>query len=190
MQDDAITGPVPIGFEFCYWGNKYQSCYIGSNGWLGFSAGQPIAFTPFMIPTLNAFTPKNCIMGPFHDLNPGYPTPQPCITYYTTGTAPNRKFVVSYTLSPMYQCTASKSSQQIVIYESSNRIRTTITQKSNCVIWVQGFATHGLHNINGTQAVVVPGRNAQLWSISSPETWDFIPPPCQCSNLDAGIDMN
>jgi hypothetical protein len=182
MPDDAVSPQLSIGFTFCYWGNSYTSFYIGTNGWVGFSAGQPIAFTPFAIPTLNALVPKNCIMSPFHDLHPGQPSQLNYISYYTSGIAPFRRLVVSWDNVPMYQCTASRSTQQIVIYETTNIIRTNIIVKRTCLVWVNGFAIHGLHNINGTQAVIVLGRNATVWG--SPwlgaESWTFTPTSCQC----------
>jgi len=43
LSDDAISGSLPIGFSFCFLGNTYTNFYIGSNGWVGFTAGQPTA---------------------------------------------------------------------------------------------------------------------------------------------------
>jgi len=69
--DDAVYGPYNITFNFCFWGNQYTQFYIGSNGWLGFSAGQSPSFTSYTIPNTLANVPKNCIMGPWYDINPG-----------------------------------------------------------------------------------------------------------------------
>jgi hypothetical protein len=182
MPDDAVSPQLSIGFTFCYWGNSYTSFYIGTNGWIGFSSGQPIAFTPFAIPTVSPFVPKNCIMSPFHDLHPGYPSQLNYISYYTTGIAPFRRLVVSWNDVPMYQCTASKSTQQIVIYETTNIIRTNIIVKRTCFAWVNGYAIHGLNNITGTQSITVTGRNATVWGSPwiAPESWMFTPTSCQC----------
>ena len=194
MVDDVVSGVIPIGFQFCYWGNKYTQCYIGSNGFVSFSAGQPIAFTPFPIPLANAITPRNCIMSPFHDLHPGvagFPiTPMTYVYYYTTGIAPNRRMVVSWNNCPMYTCTAIRSTQQIVIYETTNVIHTNIEKKSTCVAWVNGYATHGLHNVNATQAIIVLGRNATQWAIApAGESWEFIPTEC-CYIFDSECEIN
>jgi len=181
MSDDAVSSAKPIGFTFCFWGNRYTEFYIGSNGWIGFTAGQTTAFVPQLIPNNGALTPRNAIFSPFHDLRPDITPPLPLthIRYYTTGVAPYRRLVVSWTDLPMYQCTMIRSSQQIIIYETTNIIQTNITKKSNCIPWVGGKATHGLHNINGTQAVVVNTRNASLWSINpNGESWVFIPDFC------------
>ena len=185
MVDDDVSGVIPIGFVFCFCGNSYSQAYIGTNGWVGFSAGQPISFTPFPIPTTNAFVPKNCIMAPFHDMNPGFPTPLNYIKYYTAGIAPFRRFVVTWDSIPMYQCTILRAKQQVVLYETTNVIETTIFRKPVCPIWVNGRAIHGLHNFNGTQAIIVGTRNATVWGTTMMnETTRFVPnDPCICSTI-------
>lgn len=195
--DDAVYGPFNIGFTFCFWGNPYTQCYIGTNGWLGFSPGQPIAFTSQSLPSTNFLVPKNCIMGPWYDLNPGIagampPTPIQYIYYQVYGSAPNRYFVVSWNNSPLYQCIALRGTQQIVIYEDG-RIHNSIMDKRVCAAWAGGTATQGLHNINGTQAIVVPGRNSTQWTVpvSQPQTWEYIPnitifvPCCTIATLNS-----
>ena len=41
LSDDDMEGPFPIGFTFQFYGNNYTDFYVGSNGWIGFSSGQP-----------------------------------------------------------------------------------------------------------------------------------------------------
>ena len=71
MSDDSQQGPFNIGFTFCFYGQSYNQFYIGSNGWVSFSAAQPTTFTSQTIPTAAANVPKNCIMGPWQDWHPG-----------------------------------------------------------------------------------------------------------------------
>ena len=163
MTDDFITGVLPIGFQFCFFGNTYTQFYIGSNGWIGFTPGQPIAFTATAIPSAGAFVPKNCIMGPWNDLNPGFGA-GPYVKYQTQGVAPFRRLIVQWNNCPMYQCTSTTSTFQIVIFESTNIIEHHITNKPTCMAWAGGTATQGLHNLTGTVAVTVPGRNASVWT--------------------------
>jgi gliding motility-associated-like protein len=166
MTDDFMTGVLPIGFQFCFFGNTYTQFYIGSNGWIGFTPGQPVAFTATGIPSLGSFVPKNCIMGPWHDLNPGFGT-GPYVKYQTQGMAPYRRLVVQWTNCPMYQCTSTTTTFQIVIFESTNIIEHYITNKPTCLSWAGGTATQGLHNQMGTIAVSVPGRNASVWTATN-----------------------
>ena len=67
MTDDSQQGPFNIGFNFCFFGQTYTQFYVGSNGWISFSGGQPTTFTSSPIPTGNALVPKNSIMGPWQD---------------------------------------------------------------------------------------------------------------------------
>jgi hypothetical protein len=71
MTDDSQQGPFNIGFNFCFFGSTYTQFYVGSNGWISFSAGQPTTFTSQTIPTGNVLVPNNCIMGPWQDWHPG-----------------------------------------------------------------------------------------------------------------------
>ena len=190
--DDAIYGPFNLTFNFCYWQNVYSQFYIGSNGWLGFTVPQSASFTSQLIPSTNFLVPKNCIMGPWYDLNPGIagnpPTPISYIYYQIYGVAPYRYLVVSWVNSPLYQCTASRGTQQIVIYETTGVIENSIARKVICFIWANGTATQGLHNINGTQAVVVPGRNSTQWTATN-ESWVYTPTNC-CTTTTLLINKN
>jgi gliding motility-associated-like protein len=166
MPDDTVLGPYAIGFQFCFFGNAYTQFYIGSNGWIGFSPGMTRAFTANTIPSNNMFVPRNCIMGPWMDFNPGV-AGGPYIKFQTQGVAPYRRLVVQWLNVPFYQCTALKSTFQIVIYESTNVIENHITSKPTCMAWAGGNATQGLHNLAGTQAFAVPGRNASVWTANN-----------------------
>jgi len=181
LIDDQNSPAIPIGFTFCFFGNQYNQIYISSNGWMGFSPGQTVAFTSQTIPVNNFLVPRNAIMGPWHDLNPGLavtgcsnnPT-RNYVRYRTEGTAPFRRFIVSWVNIPMYQCTAICGTQQIAIYESTNVIENFIERKVTCLAWAGGTATQGLHNIDGTFAVVVPGRNSTVWTATN-EGWRWTP---------------
>ncbi|MFN4123177.1 MAG: PKD domain-containing protein [Flavobacteriales bacterium] len=168
LVDDAISPALPIGFAFCFFGNTYTQFYIGSNGWIGFSPGQTMAFTAATIPSTSWLVPRNCIMGPWMDWNPGIgPNVGNYIRYQTQGIAPFRRLVVTWTNTPLYQCTALNGTIQIVIYESTNIIENFITNKPVCMAWAGGTATQGLHNATGTTAIVVPGRNATVWTANN-----------------------
>lgn len=171
MTDDSQQGPFNIGFNFCFFGTTYTQFWVGSNGWISFSPGQPTTFTTQTIPTGNALVPKNCIMGPWQDWHPGLGGQ---IRYQTTGVAPCRKLTVSWTNVPMYSCTSNQGTFHIVIYESSNYIENYIQNKPACLQWQGGTATQGIHNNIGTTAVTVPGRNSSVWTATN-DAWRWIP---------------
>ncbi len=176
LSDDAVSGSLPIGFSFCFLNNTYTNFYIGSNGWVSFSAGQPTNYVAASLPSSAGGVPKNCIMAPWQDWHPGI-AGGPYISYQTIGTAPNRKLVVTWNQVPMFSCTSTKGKFQIVLNETSNNIENHIWSKPACNTWPGGspnFSVQGLQNANGTAAVTVPGRNNTSWTATN-ESWRYTP---------------
>jgi gliding motility-associated-like protein len=171
MTDDSQQGPFNIGFTFCFFGQTYTQFYIGSNGWISFSPGQPTTFTTQTIPTGNALVPRNCIMSPWQDWNPALGGQ---IRYQTVGVAPCRKLIVSWIGIPMYSCTSNQGTFHIVINESTNIIDSYIQNKPACLSWQNGTATQGIHNVAGTIGIAVPGRNSSAW-VTNNNAWRWTP---------------
>ncbi len=171
LGDDTQAGPFPIGFNFCFFGQTYTQFYIGSNGWISFGAGQPTTFTSQTVPTTNAIVPKNCIMGPWQDWHPGLGGQ---IRYQTSGVAPCRKLTVSWIGVPMFSCTGNLGTFHIVINESTNTIENFIQNKPACLNWSGGTAVEAIHNVAGTVAVAVPGRNSTAWTATN-DAWQWTP---------------
>jgi hypothetical protein len=174
LSDDSQAGPFNIGFNFCFFGNTYSQFYVGSNGWISFSAGQSNAFVSAPIPNLSPSAPKNAIMGPWQDWYPLTNLPNVC--YQTLGTAPCRKLVVTWHDIEMYSCWSSQGlgTFQIIIYEATNLIENHITNKPNCVQWSGGTGTEGIHNLAGTIGICVPGRNSTQWTAAN-DAWRWSP---------------
>ena len=161
MSDDSQQGPFNIGFNFCFFGQTYTQFWVGSNGWVSFSAGQPTTFTSTPIPSVAGSVPKNCIMGPWQDWHPGVGGQ---IRYQVQGTQPCRKLIVSWINVPMFQCTNVQGTFHIVIHESTNYVENYIQIKPNCLTWAGGTAVQGIHNQAGTVAFTTPGRNSTAWT--------------------------
>jgi len=177
LSDDSYSTSVAIGFSFCFLGSTYTNCYIGSNGWVSFggAGALTLTYTSATIPSAAAGVPKNCIMGPWQDWHPGLCVPAgSCIKYQTIGTAPNRKFVVSYDNVPMFSCTGLLGKFQIVLNETTNVIENHLSNKPNCPAWAGGTATQGVQNLAGTLAFTAPGRNSTAWTTSN-ESTRFVP---------------
>jgi gliding motility-associated-like protein len=170
LGDDQVSGALPIGFSFCFFGNTYTNFHIGSNGWISFSPGQPTTFTSAAIPSTAGSVPKNCIMGPWQDWHPGIGGQ---IRYETQGVAPCRRLVVSFTSVPFFSCTSTTGTFQIILYEGTNIIENHITNKQFCS-WAGGTATQGIHNQAGTVAFTVPGRNNTVWTTTN-DAWRYTP---------------
>jgi len=162
---DDVQGPFQLGFTFQFYGNNYTEFYVGSNGWIGFTVGQPTTYIASPIPDSTQVTfggaPKDCIMLSWQDMDA---TAGGQVLYQTIGNAPNRKMVVTFDNIPYFisPSTTGPVSLQVVLYEGSNVIDNhTIDKPIHTVASVQG-----IHNLLGTSATVVPGRNYTVWSAS------------------------
>ena len=171
MGDDTQQGPFNIGFNFCFFGQTYTQFYVGSNGWISFSPGQPTTFTSQTIPTTNGLVPKNCIMGPWQDWHPGIGGQ---IKYQVQGVAPCRKLIVSWVNMPMFSCTSNLGTFHIIIYETTNLIENYIQNKPACLQWQGGTSVEGIHNLAGTVGITVPGRNSTSW-VAQNDSWRWTP---------------
>jgi gliding motility-associated-like protein len=184
---DDIWGPVlPIPFNFCFYGNVYNQCVVGANGGLSFNTANAGNYNTWpigaAIPSVNPADMRNCIMAPWHDIDPSVNQSgqTKSIRWATYGTAPCRTFVVSWYNIPMYgsSCqnnTGLNATQQIVLYETTNIIETYIAQKRTCTSWNGGAAIHGIQNAAGTAATVVPGRNFPTQWAATNDAWRFVP---------------
>ena len=157
-SDDATHGPFNIGFSFTYFGNTYTQFYVGSNGWIGFTANQTTGYTAAFIP--NAGSPLNAILADWEDLLPGSSN----IRYTTTGTSPNRKLTVSFNQVPHYGCNTNLHTFQFVLSEGSNIIEINYLAKPLCGT---NNATAGLIATSSSTVVPVGGKNASQWSVTN-----------------------
>ena len=177
LSDDDMQGPFPIGFTFQFYGNNYTDFYVGSNGWIGFSSGQPTGYSAIPIPDFGV--PKDCIMLSWEDLNPSTGGQ---VLYQTIGTAPNRKMVLTFDNIPYFlSTTAGPVTLQVVLYEGSNVIDNHITDKPLHT----NPSVQGIHNLLGTSATVVPGRNATIWSANQ-ESVRYFPSGVSWYDLNSG----
>lgn len=183
--DDTWSGQIALPFNFCFFGNTFGNLYVGSNGVIGFNAppfgnGNSWAING-PIPSATPNDLRNCIMGPWQDLDPTF---QGDIYYSIIGTYPCRQFVVSWYQVPMFGDPNSVSTgscnnplsqtQQIVLYETTNVIDIYIQDKGSCLGWNNGLAIEGIQNNAGTVAYAVPGRNGTVWSATN-DAYRFTP---------------
>lgn len=171
--DDIWGGVVNLPFNFCFFGNMYDQLVIGANGLISFNlayanGGCPWSFSA-SIPS--PVLPLNSISGAYHDIDPSV-----CgnIYYGVFGSAPCRMFVVSFDQVCHFSCTSIKTTQQIVLYETTNAIEVYIQDKPTCSGWNSGNAVIGIQNASGTTGYTPPGRNTGPWTASN-EGWRFTP---------------
>lgn len=178
--DDRWSPLINLPFDFCFYGNTFNSCVMGSNGIISFNAGNAnsgsgFSFNNNLPSTVGALFP-NAIYGVYHDIDPskGGTVGWELITL-NTGC---RALVASWTDIPMFSstCNSILYTGMIVLYEDTNVIEVYIKEKNVCSSWNNGNAIVGIQNGNGTQAAVAPGRNGldADWTVTN-EAWRFVP---------------
>ena len=182
LTDDSFSGPVPIGFDFTFYGNVFTQCTIGSNGIISFNMGNANGYCPWalggvgMLPSAGTAATLNSIMPSYQDMNPSAAvSPNGNIQYQTIGTAPNRKLVILYREIGAFSCGITECNYTgVILYETSNNIEVHIGKKTVCATWNGGLAIQGIQNGNGTIAHITPGRNNTVWLANNDaHRWEY-----------------
>jgi gliding motility-associated-like protein len=179
--DDVWSPIITLPFTFCYYGQSYTTCKIGSNGAIQFGPTVGAGNHPWQF-TADAPSPAlvnaGHVFGVYHDIDPSIFVQGSQIRWYVIGEAPCRIFVVSYYDVAHFSCNALRSTHMMVLYETTNTIDVYVQRKDLCASWNGGRAIIGIQNPTGTAGVVAPGRNSNpTWSVpqGSPEAWRFSP---------------
>jgi len=124
QTDDAISGALPIGFNFNYGGISYNNFYMSSNGFISFI--NRVNTAP------NISTVTDPLVGPLMDNLNGTGG---VATYSTTGTAPNRVLTVEWkNWTWKAGTTASKNINfQVKLYEADGKMEMLYDQISAAV---------------------------------------------------------
>ncbi len=197
--DDIYSDVINIGFPFPFYGTVYNSLIASSNGVISFDVSKTGQFAHYgilrdiNILSATAGVPENLpsnlydaalIMGPYHDLNPEYPTsPTRIVQRKTIGVSPHRKWILSYYKLPLYFVTGGcnlliENTHQVVLYESTGIIEVLIYSSQPCLGWNDGRAMIGIQNAGKNQALMVNGRKASDPPWGSPgmnEAYRFVP---------------
>jgi gliding motility-associated-like protein len=180
--DDRYSSVINIGFPFPFYGTVYNDLVASTNGYLSFDISLAGGFSHWQdrgnLP--NTQYDRALIMGPYHDLFPGQPTsPNQRIQYQLFGTAPHRRWILSFYKVPLFQCTSLiENTHQIILYESTGIIEVKIFDKQICTTWNGGKAMVGIQDFTRTLGMTAPLRKMSdpPWgSIGMNETWRLVP---------------
>ncbi len=185
--DDTYSTAITLPFNFPLFGVPYSSLVVSTNGYLSFDAtlagsGAPWNLSSGDVP--NTAYAGALVMGPWHDLDPTTSigtSPNQQIKYNVVGTAPTRKWVLSFYKVPLFSTTCNpliENTHQIVLHEGTGIIEVFIFDKQQCPTWNSGKAMVGLQNMAKTIGIMPIGRRASdpPWgSIGMNEVWRFYP---------------
>lgn len=180
--DDKWSNAIMLPFNFCFYGNTYNSIIVGDNGVISFDTEYADTECPY---TIGGSIPStalihNAIFGAYHDMNNSsnaFGCTSDCgkISYYVTGTAPFRKMIINYYNMNHFGCEEVKSTSQIVLYETTNVVDVYIKDKNlTCEIGNEKRALIGITNEDGTQGIAPENRNTGIWEAHN-EAWRFSP---------------
>ncbi len=187
-NDDSFSAPIPLGFDFDFYGTIYNLVNVSTNGYISFTPNILGGFSPWQFSTTipNAtFAAKNSFLGCFHDMNNS--NAEGTLTYAVIGSAPYRKFVVLFDNHSLFSCLTSKSSFQMVLYETLNIMDVQLIDKQTCASWNAGNAVTGIIDATGLNAVTPPNRNTSSWTAFH-EGWRFQRPINTSNYLFAKCD--
>lgn len=183
--DDRYSAVINLPFTFPFYGATYNSLVVSTNGYISFDISRAGLFSHFSTAPGNLPTTgydRALIMGPYHDLQPEYPTsPTQLINYVVSGSAPNRRWVLSFYKVPLFSVACQnliENTHQIILYESSGVIEVSVYDKQICPGWNSGKSMIGLQNWNRDIGIMPPNRRVSdpPWgSVGMNETWRFIP---------------
>lgn len=204
-QDDVFSPTVNLPFTFCFYGQTYSSCTIGSNGVISFNTGLANGPSGWEInnnipSNINATSYANLfgfpitlnynfgpsIFGAHNDIDPRYggEVGWELITL-DTGC---RALVAAWNEVPLFLNAAigdlsKRYTSMIVLYENTNVIEIYIKEKvlddinpNTNQIWNNGRATIGLQNATSNAATAPPSRNnINTTWTATDEAWRFVP---------------
>ncbi len=125
--DDSVDRNVPLGFSFPFGGANYTTVNIVSNGYLRFTTINNTYYNNNTLASIDATMP-HAILPYWDDLNPATGGN---IKYSTLGSAPNRRFVTTWTNVPHYNVSGSYTFQVVLYENGSIRFRYDATSNAN-----------------------------------------------------------
>ncbi|MDO5656548.1 MAG: T9SS type B sorting domain-containing protein [Flavobacteriaceae bacterium] len=172
--DDKFSNIIDIGFEFCFYNEKYSQLVVGSNGIITFNLNNANAVCPAGIPgqNPNPFLISPSIFAPQQDFYFNTETNSD-ILYTVSGNAPCRQFILNYSNAQFYGC-PDTSNIQVVLHEGTNLIEIFIADKPAGCAGNETQALLGIINENGDAGISPPLRNTSVWSTHH-EAWKFTP---------------
>ncbi|HET9251457.1 MAG TPA: S8 family serine peptidase [Candidatus Eisenbacteria bacterium] len=145
--DDATSTGIPIGFDFPYYGNTFQTVNVCTNGWLSFTATST-QFTNQPLPTTGA--PENLLAAFWDDLTL---STTPRIYTYRDGT----RFIASYVAVPRLG-SGGPYTFQVILYPSGRIVYQYLSMQGTRL----NEASVGIENATGTDGLTVVHNAAYM----------------------------
>jgi hypothetical protein len=190
--DDGNVGPVPIGFDFPFYGNTFSELYVCSNGWLSFTNSTLRTWTNQPLPNSGSSTPENLLAPWWDDMvydeddgNSAY--------YYDDGS----RLIIQFYIRRIAAFTPPFYRFQVILYPNGNIVyqyHTLGTTTNSTTIGIQnGTKDDGLTVIHNDGSYAHEGL-AILFSAApdwlSVEPTSGVVPPGECVDLSVTMDAS
>lgn len=180
--DDVYSPAIALPFNFSFYNTFYNQLVIGANGTVSFDVSLAEQFDNWQIQNnlpSNSYD-RAMIMAPFHDMNLGQTTsPNRQVKYDIVGTAPHRKWILSFYKVPLFDCnSAIQNIHQLVLHEGTGIVEVFVNSREVCSTWNGGNGMIGMQNYERTKGIMAPGRTAtgpDWGTVNMNESWRFTP---------------
>ena len=146
LEDDEVTGEIPLPFNFYFYGTEFSELFISSNGFITFLSDEDDGCCSGQALPDSSY-PNGLIAGFWEDLDP---PERGTICYQTLGAEGSRDFVIGFYQVP--HCDGnSPVTFEIILHEGTNNIELQYgSAPSN-----GGIHSAGIENLNGTDGLQV-----------------------------------
>lgn len=166
LGDDQLSAALPLGFDFDFYCNTYNTFAISSNGFITFdlAAGSGCC-SGELLPDAGFFGSVNDVIAMcWTDCSPNNGG---VIEYFTVGTAPNRRLIVNFTNVPPFSTGSGNQTVQAILYEATNVIEIHATNVTPSGTTFANEVTLGIENSDGTIAHAPASTNATTTAFSN-----------------------
>lgn len=169
LGDDQLSGWLPIGFDFVFFGDTVDEFRIASNGFMQFdpTSGGSGCCTGQNFPSGTA--PNGVIALNWEDLDPDNGN-DGHIYYETVGTSPNQVLIVTFEDVAYFGGSFGDVSVQAKLFQNSGCIEIHTID-----VAFEGGQTQGIESLDASEGITYPGRNSAGWS-GSGDFISFCPP--------------
>jgi len=140
--DDENSGPIPIGFDFPFYGDSFDVVYVSSNGWLSFTSDRSSYGNPPALPASGPTVPENLLAPFWDDLDL---RGAPAVSYHGDAS----RFVVQFTDVGRFS-SAARLTFQVVLFPSGRIVFQYLS-----MLGVLDSATVGIQNGSRTSGLLV-----------------------------------